>query len=221
MATQSALTALSQSYALLTGTEINVLSIGGIDATRKIVAGEVFDLVFLAADAIEKLMATGHVVLGSRLDWVRSPVAIAVGESAKKIDISSEQSIKAAVQNCASLSYSTGASGVYLSSLFERWGLSELVQSKLLLAAPGVPVGSLIASGQAELGFQQLTELMAVPNIQILGRLPEPISCITTFSSGLVTAGSPAQADAARAFQAYLASSQAEAIKQKVGMYWL
>jgi molybdate transport system substrate-binding protein len=221
MATKTALAALTQSYTAKTGIPVSALSIGGVDATRRIVAGEAFDLVFLATDAIDKLIASGHVLQGSRVDWVKSPVAVAVAAGAAPIDISSEAAVKAAVVACTSISYSTGPSGVYLASLFERWGVSDFVKAKLVVAAPGVPVGSLIASGQVAFGFQQLTELLDVKGIQILGNLPPAIACITTFSSGITTASPPANLEAARVFQAYLASSETEAIKHAQGMYWL
>jgi molybdate transport system substrate-binding protein len=225
MATKTALAALTQSYTAKTGTPVSVLSIGGVDATKRIVAGEAFDLVFLATDAIDKLIASGHVREGSRVDWVKSPVAVAVvsnsSAGAEPIDISSETAVLAAVIACESISYSTGPSGVYLANLFERWGVSELVKAKLVVAAPGVPVGSLIASGQVAFGFQQLTELLDVKGIQILGNLPQDIACITTFSSGITTASHSANIEAARAFQAYLASSETESIKHAQGMYWL
>jgi molybdate transport system substrate-binding protein len=221
MATKTALAALTQSYTAKTGTPVSALSIGGVDATKRIVAGEAFDLVFLATDAIDKLIASGRVQQGTRVDWVKSPVAVAVAAGAEPIDISSEAAVKAAVIACESISYSTGPSGVYLAYLFERWGVSELVKAKLVVAAPGVPVGSLIASGQVAFGFQQLTELLDVKGIQILGNLPQDIACITTFSSGITTASHSANIEAARAFQAYLASSETESIKHAQGMYWL
>ncbi len=220
MATKTALAALTKSYEAKTGTAVSALSIGGVDATRRVVAGEAFDLVFLATDAIDKLIATGHVQQGSRVDWVKSPVAVAIATGATPIDISSEAAVKAAVIAAPSISYSTGPSGVYLASLFDRWGISEWVKAKLVVAAPGVPVGSLIASGQVAFGFQQLTELLDVQGIQILGNLPEEIACITTFSSGITTASSPANADAALAFQTYIASAEVEPIKREQGMYW-
>jgi molybdate transport system substrate-binding protein len=221
MATKTALAALTQSYTAKTGAPVSALSIGGVDATKRIVAGEAFDLVFLATDAIDKLIASGHVQHGSRVDWVKSPVAVAIAAGAAPIDISSDAAVKAAVIACESMSYSTGPSGVYLAGLFERWGISELVKAKLVVAAPGVPVGSLIASGQVAFGFQQLTELLDVQGIQILGHLPEEIACITTFSSGITTASPAANLEAARAFQAYLASPEVEGIKREQGMYWL
>jgi molybdate transport system substrate-binding protein len=220
MATKTALAALTKSYEAKTNNAVSALSIGGVDATKRIVAGEAFDLVFLATDAIDKLIVQGHVQQGSRVDWVKSPVAVAIAADATPIDISSEAAVKAAVIACTSISYSTGPSGVYLASLFERWGISELVKAKLVVAAPGVPVGSLIASGQVAFGFQQLTELLDVQGIQILGNLPQEIACITTFSSGITTASPPVNADAARAFQAYLASAEVESIKREQGMYW-
>jgi molybdate transport system substrate-binding protein len=220
MATKTALAALTQSYAAQSGAIVSATSIGGVDATKRVVAGEPFDLIFLATDAIDQLIVSGHVRKGTRVDWVKSPVAVAVAAGARPIDISSEAAVRAAVVACASISYSTGPSGVYLASLFDRWGISELVKAKLVVAAPGIPVGSLIASGHVELGFQQLTELMAVQGIQILGNLPEEIACITTFSSGMTTASPPAHLDAVRAFQTYLASAQTEPIKHAQGMYW-
>ena len=221
MATKTALAALTQSYAAKTGKAVSALSIGGVDATKRIVAGEAFDLVFLANHAIDKLIAAGHVQQGSRGDWVKSPVAVAIAAGAAPFDISSEAAVKAAVIACASISYSTGPSGVYLASLFERWGISELVKAKLVVAAPGVPVGSLIVSGQVALGFQQLTELMDVQGIHILGNLPEEIACITTFSSGITAASPPSHFEAAQAFQAYLSSAETENIKRAQGMYWV
>ena len=220
MATKTALAALTKSYETKTGTSVSALSIGGVDATRRVVAGEDFDLVFLATDAIDKLIASGHVREGSRIDWVKSPVAVAIATHAPPIDISSEAAVRAAVIACASVSYSTGPSGVYLASLFERWGISDLIKAKLVVAAPGVPVGSLIASGEVAFGFQQLTELLDVQGIQILGNLPEDIACITTFSSGVTSASSSTHAKAAQTFQAYLASAETESIKREQGMYW-
>ncbi len=220
MATKSALAALTQSYKEQTGRSVEVLSIGGVDATQRVMHGEPFDLVFLASDAIDKLIKSGHVRPDSRRDWVTSPVAVALAAGANPIDITSEAAVKAAVINCRALSYSTGPSGVYLASLFERWGINDGVKTKLVVAAPGVPVACLIKSGEVDLGFQQLTELMAVEGIQILGNLPPSIACITTFSSGITAASPSIHTESARAFQAYLASAETEPIKRAVGMYW-
>jgi molybdate transport system substrate-binding protein len=186
-----------------------------VDAAKRVVAGESFDVVMLAADAIDKLMAAGHVAAG-RVDLVRSPVAIAVQAGAAQPDIGSEEAVKRAVLAASSLSYSTGPSGTHLIKLFERWGITAQIQHKLVQAPPGVPVGALVARGEVELGFQQLSELMHVPGISVVGLLPPAIEFITTFSAGLGVHGR--QPEAVRAMLAYLTSPDAAAAKRRHGM---
>jgi molybdate transport system substrate-binding protein len=173
-------------------------------------------MVVLAANVIDQLTAEGHLVAGSRVDLVRSGVAVAVKAGATQADISSEEAVRRAVVGAASLSYSTGPSGVYLTRLFERWGIAEQIKDRIVQAPPGVPVGTLVAAGQVELGFQQLSELMNLPGITVLGPLPDSIQTITTFSAGVsVTA---TQADAARELLAFMASAAAVEIKLRNGM---
>jgi len=100
--------------------------------------------------------------------------------------------------------------------LFERWGIAEEVKSRIVQAPPGVPVGTLVASGQVELGFQQLSELMNLDGIDVLGPLPPAIQIITTFSGGVAQAS--ARSDAARALLAFMAAPEVAMIKQKNGM---
>jgi molybdate transport system substrate-binding protein len=191
-------------------------SVGGVDAAKRVRAGEAFDIVVLAANVIDQLIAEGHLVSGSRVDLVRSGVAVAVKAGAPQPDIGSEDTVRRAVVAAASLSYSTGPSGVYLTQLFERWGIAEQIKSRIVQAPPGVPVGTLVARGEVELGFQQLSELMNLPGITVLGPLPDAIQTITTFSAGVsVTA---TQADAARELLAFMASAAAVEIKRRNGM---
>ncbi len=224
LATKHVLLALAAQYQNDLGTVINVETLGGVDAAKRVAesntSGELIDLIFLGSDAIDKLIAAGHVQQGSRVDWVKSTVAIAVRTGSAKLDINSEAAVRAAVVAAPSMSYSTGPSGVYLAKLFERWGIADVVNAKLVQAPPGVPVGSLVASGKVALGFQQLSELLGMDGIDVLGNLPNEIACITTFSSGIPSTCSPAASQAARGLQAHLASSQTEFIKQKYGMYW-
>ncbi len=115
-----------------------------------------------------------------------------------------------------SLSYSTGPSGVYLEKLFERWGILEQIRSRIVVPPPGVPVGSLVASGAAELGFQQLSELISLPGVEVVGPLPPAIQTVTTFSGGIsVRCEAP---ETARALLDYMASPLATGTKQKHGM---
>jgi molybdate transport system substrate-binding protein len=188
MATRQVLADLTRAYerqAGLAAGSIAIESVGGVDAAKRVAAGEAFDIVFLAADAIDKLVATGHLLAGSRVDLVRSGVAVAVKAGAPQPDISTEDALRGAVLAAGSISYSTGPSGVALVKLFERWGIAAEIQPRIVQAPPGVPVGSLVASGQVELGFQQLSELINLAGIDLIGPLPPAIQILTTFSAGV------------------------------------
>ena len=223
MATKAILADLTQAYAAQTGVSVHIESLGGVDAAKRVQAGEAFDMVLLASDAIDRLIASGHVQTGSRSDWARSPVAVAVQAGAAKPDLSNEAALKAAVLASPTLSYSTGPSGVYLEKLFARWGIADDVKARIVVPPPGTPVGALVASGQAALGFQQLSELMALPGIDVLGTLPADIAFITTFSSGIpsVIASDAARVAAVQSFLQFLASADVEDVKRKQGMDWL
>jgi molybdate transport system substrate-binding protein len=154
--------------------DVHVLveSVGGVDAAKRVQAGETFDAVVLANDAIDRLVASGHVLAGSRVDLVRSGVAVAVPADQPVPDISTEAALKAAVLAATSLGVSTGPSGVQLAKLFEAWGIAEQIKDRIVQAKPGVPVGALLAQGQVALGFQQLSEMQGVAGITVLGPLP-------------------------------------------------
>ncbi|MFM7531502.1 MAG: substrate-binding domain-containing protein, partial [Rubrivivax sp.] len=123
MATREVLAELSQALARTGGPVLQIESVGGVDAARRVQGGEAFDLVFLAADALERLEAAGAVVAGSRVDLLRSPVAVAVAAGAAKPDISSAAALCEAVRSARCIGYSTGPSGTFLMQLFEHWGL--------------------------------------------------------------------------------------------------
>ena len=223
MATKALLADLTQAYQAQTGVSVHIESVGGVDAAKRVQAGEAFDMVLLASDAIDKLTASGHVQTGSRCDWVRSPVAVAVQAGAARPDLSNEAALKTAVLASPTLSYSTGPSGVYLEKLFARWGIADEVKPRIVVPPPGTPVGALVASGQAALGFQQLSELIALPGIDVLGTLPADVAFITTFSSGVpsVIANDAARVAAVQSFLQFLASAGVEDVKRKQGMNWL
>lgn len=216
MATRQLLADLVAEYRKTSPLVIDLESVGGVDAAKRVQAGETFDIVALASDAIERLTDAGRIVAGSRVDIVKSGVAIAVRTGAPRPDISSEEAVRQAVMAAKSLSYSTGPSGVALASLFERWGIAAQISDRIVQAPPGVPVGQLVADGQVELGFQQLSEMMNLPGIDVLGPLPPDIQIITTFSAGLsVTSNQP---EAVRALLGFMVSPGVDAIKQRNGM---
>lgn len=197
-------------------TTVAVTSVGGVDAAKRVVAGEAFDIVALASDAIAKLAASGHVVADTRADLVHSAVAVAVPAGAPVPDIGTEAALKAAVLAAPTLGCSTGPSGVQLAALFERWGIAQEIAPRIVTPPPGTSVASLVAKGEVALGFQQLSELLHVPGIQIVGPLPPAIQITTTFSAGIGALSQ--QPEAARALLAYLASPAAAEAKQKQGM---
>jgi molybdate transport system substrate-binding protein len=223
MATKAILADLTQVYQAQTGVALQIESVGGVDAAKRVQAGEVFDVVLLASDAIERLIASGHVLADSRSDWVRSPVAIAVQAGAAHPDIGTEAALKAAVLASASLGFSTGPSGVYLNQLLVRWGIAEQVIPRIVVPPPGTPVGTLVARGEVALGFQQLSELMALPGIEVLGTLPPEVAYITKFSAGIPQAigHDAARVKAVQAFLSFLTSPDVEDVKRRQGMDWL
>ena len=216
MATRQLLAELAADYTRHSGRVLTTVSVGGVDAARRVQAGEAFDVAVLASDAIDKLIASGHLVAGSKVDLVRSPVAIAVRAGAPQPDIGSEEAVKRAVLAARSLSCSTGPSGVFLTTLFERWGITQAIASRLMQAPPGVPVGLLVARGEVELGFQQLSELMHLDGISVIGTLPPAIEFITTFSAALCTGS--AHARAVREMLQFMTSPEAAAAKRRQGM---
>jgi len=215
MATRAVLAELAAGFEAQTGVPVAIESVGGVDAAKRVAAGEAFDLVLLASDALDKLAAAGH-VRAPRVDYVHSPVAVAVPAGAPVPDIGSEAALQAVVQAATTIGYSTGPSGQHLLRLFERWGLATELASRTVQAKPGVPVGSQVASGEVALGFQQLSELQGLPGIQVAGLLPPDCAFITTFSGCVATAS--AQPEWAQRFLAHLNGPDTAAVKQRHGM---
>lgn len=216
MATRQLLAELVADYKKLANADIAIESVGGVDAAKRVQAGEAFDVVILASDAIDKLIASGHIDPTSKVNLVNSGVAVAVKAGAAAPDISSEAALKAAILAAETISYSTGPSGVAVANLFERWGIALEIHNRIVQAPSGVPVGSLIAKGEVELGFQQLSELIHLDGISIVGPLPPEIQITTTFSAGVCTTST--QAGAVREMLAYMASPAAAAAKLRQGM---
>ena len=216
MATRQVLAELAVQWQSASGTPVTIESVGGVDAVKRVQAGEAFDGVVLASDAIEKLAAAGHVLADSRVDLVRSSVAVAVKAGAPLPDILTEAALRSAIEAAPTIGYSTGPSGVALVKLFERWGIWDALQPRIVQAPPGMPVGMLVARGEVALGFQQLSELMHLEGVTVVGTLPKAVAITTVFSAA-TCAVSKQQGDLAKLF-AFMAAAESVFIKQKHGM---
>lgn len=201
------------------GQPVHIESVGGVDAARRVMADEAFDLVVLASDAIDRLMTAGKLLPGSRVDLVHSGVSIAVRSGQALPDVATEDALKQSVRSAGRIGFSTGPSGVALQRLFAAWGVSEELADRLVQAPAGVPVASLVARGEVDLGFQQLSELLHVPGITIVGPMPPEVAIVTTFSAAIcATCTDPVRRAATRAFIDFLASPDRAEAKRQQGM---
>jgi molybdate transport system substrate-binding protein len=162
-------------------------SMGTGDTTipRRLERGEPADIVILAAGALDDLIARGLVVAGSRVDLVRSTIAMAVRAGAAKPDISTVDALKRTLLAARAVGYSSSASGTYLvTELFPKLGIADALKNRLKVSEGSV--GPLIANGDVEIGFQQVSELLPVPGIEVVGPLPSDVQRVTIFSAGVV-----------------------------------
>ena len=216
MATRQILAELVDLYRARTGHGVDMLSIGGVDAARRVRQGEQFDLVILADDAMTKLEAEGHVKAGSLRPFTVSAIAVAAPSGSVWPEPFDEEAVRAAIIEARSIGYSTGPSGDHLMHLLDKWNLARQVADKLVQARPGVPVGALIKSGEAALGFQQKSELQGVAGVDIIAELPDAIQKKTVFTCGLPPGG--LNEAEALSFIAFITSPDAHACIQRNGM---
>ena len=178
--------------------------------------GEEIDVVIMAAPALQELIKQGKVMPGSRVDLIKSYIGMAVKAGAAKPDISTVEALKQTLLAAKSIAYSDSASGVYLSTeLFPKLGIAEQIRGKSKKIEAD-PVGGVVASGEFEIGFQQISELLPVKGIDIVGPLPEGAQRITVFSAGIPTTAK--HPEAARALIKWLASPAAYAAIRNSGV---
>ncbi|MGK0722622.1 substrate-binding domain-containing protein [Leucobacter sp. W1478] len=198
---------------------LEIESVGGVDAAQRVAAGEQVDLVFLASDALTRLAADGHVDPATVRPLVLSQVAVAVPSDSPESAIRPEGAafadaagVRDALLAATRIGYSTGPSGTALMQMIDDWGLTGAVGDRLVQARPGIPVAKLLADGEVDLGFQQLSELVGQPGVRILGVLPADCAIDTVFSGSVATtAADPA---AALAVLDFMGSAAAATIKR-------
>ena len=172
------------------------------------------DVAILTAEAIDALIKQGKAVAGSRVDLARSGIGVAVRKGAKRPDIASPEALKRALLAAKSVAHSkTGLSGIYFPTVLSRLGIANQMTSKIVIPDPGTPVGEVVAKGDADIGIQQISELLPVPGIDIVGPLPEPLQKITIFSGGVLTAAN--EPDGAAALLKFVAAESPRLLEQK------
>lgn len=216
MATRHLLVDLAADFECVSGTRVDIVSIGGVEAARRLREGAIFDVVVLAADALERLAADGIVRADSVRALATSATAIAIPAGAAHPVVSDETSLKRLVADARAIGISTGPSGTAVRALLAKLGLRDDVTASVVVAPPGVPVAQLIARGQVDLGFQQLSELQGEPDIVIIGNVPETLVPLTTFSIAVATTHT--NAACARAFIARACATDAAVLIHRHGM---
>ena len=207
---------LSDTYAQRYGHAVEVESLGGVEAARRIRDGDSFDIVVLAREVICALADAERIDPVSRVDVARSAIAVAVKAGAPHPVIDSDAALREAVLQASTIGYSTGPSGAHLIKMIARWDLDDALASKIIQAPSGVPVASLVANDQVELGFQQLSELIDQPGVDVVGVLPKESQSITVFSGAVCKASGHAQV--AQHFLAFLASPESSETKRTLGL---
>jgi molybdate transport system substrate-binding protein len=183
---------------------------------NRLQSGEPADIVILATSSLDELVEKRKVIPGTRVDLARSLIAMAVRAGAQKPDISTLEGLKQTLLAAKSIAYSDSTSGVYLSTeLFQRLGIADAIRSKCIRIDTGM-VGTVIARGDAEIGFQQMSELLPIAGIDIVGPIPPEGQKITEYSGGVVV--NSKQQTIAQQFLRFLASPEAAATIKKSGM---
>ena len=193
-ATQDAYKELVPEFEKASGHKVTTVFTGTVDANKRLAAGETYDLLIMSAPSIEEHIKGGKVVPGSKVDLAKSGVGVAVKAGTPKPDISTSDALKKSVLAAKSIGYSTGPSGNYIISLFDKMGIADQVKGKLKQTPTGIFVGTIIASGEVEIGFQQISELSHFAGIDYVGPLPADVQRFTTFSSGIIAGAKEADA---------------------------
>ena len=215
-AIKEAYLAFAPEFERVSGHKLNTTWNGTVDILKKLRAGELFDTVILVTPSMETMIKEGKIVGASRVDLVRSGIAIAVPMGAPKPDISTTDAVKRALLTAKGIGYSSGPSGVFLERLFKRWGIWDQVGPKIKQTPPGTPVGSILARGDVDIGFQQVSELLLYPGIQYVGPVPKEMDTVSVFAGGVHTGA--AQPDAARALIKFVSSPAVLPFIKKTGM---
>ena len=218
VALQPAMVALIPDFEKSSGHKVTIAYGTAGAVADRVQKGEAADIVISAVPQIDQLQAQGKVVAGSRVTIAKVGVGVFVRKGAAKPDISSADAFKRSMLAARSIAYPDpaggGASGIYVAGLLERLGIAAEMKPKTKLSTLGTLYAS-IASGEVEIGFNQVSEILAQPTVELAGPLPPAIQNYTQFAPGIVTGGG--QTDAARALATFLYSPAAKTVLKAKG----
>ena len=216
IATKEAYLELVPQFESASGHKISTTWAGTTAIMQRMAAGECYDLIVISSTELDELIRQGKIVSGSRVDLAKSGIGIAVRAGAPRPDVGSSAALKQALLAAKTVGYTSGPSGVYMAGLIEKMGIAAEVKPKHRGVPSGGTIGTIVASGGAEIGFQQVSELLPVKGIDYLGPLPADIQEVTLFSAAVHKAAGPT--DAARALLKFLTAPEAAPVIRKTGM---
>ena len=213
---REAYNALLPGFEKTTGNQATTNWGGVTEVAKRVADGETADIVILPVAQIDDLIARGKLVGATRVVVAKSGVGVAVRGGAPKPDISSGEALRKALLAAKSIAWSTGPSGAHMADLVKKWGIGDQLKSKVVISPADTPVGVVVARGSAQIGFQQVSELIHVKGIDYVGPLPADIQETTVFAAALhKDARSP---DAAWALIKFLSAPEAAPAIRKTGM---
>lgn len=215
-APQHAYLELVAQFEKATGHKVKTDFTGTLNVQKRLAAGERFDVIIMAGPAIDEQIELGRALAGTRVDFAKSGTGVAVRKGAPKPDIGSVEALRRTLLSAKSIGYSTGPSGVYMLGVFEKLGVADRIRGKLKRTPSGVFVGALIAGGETDIGFQQISELVHFAGIDYVGPLPAEVQRMTVFSAG-IHAGAK-QPEAARNLVRFITAPAAAAVIRKHGL---
>lgn len=197
-----------------TGHTVRTTWAGTVAAAKRVGDGEVFDLVIIASANIDQLIAAGKLIPGSRADFAKTGVAMAVRAGLPRPDVATPEGVRQAVLAARSLAYSGGPSGAYVVEMLRRMGIADQAAAKAKQPSSGAEVAALLAKGEVDFAFAQVSEFMGLAGVEPLGPLPPALQNYTIYAIGL----GPSAGESARALVRHLTAPDAAGAIRRMGM---
>jgi molybdate transport system substrate-binding protein len=216
IATREAYNELVPQFEKSSGHKVVTTWAGTTAIMQKMAAGERHDLIIISGTEIDELIRQGKIIADSRVNLARCGIGIAIRAGAPKPDVASADALKRALLAAKTVGYTSGPSGIYMGKLIERMGIADQIKPKFRSVPSGGTIGTIVASGDCEIGFQQVSEIVHIPGVDFAGPLPPEVQHVTVFCCGVQTGS--ANDVAARSLASFLSSAGAAAVMKKHGL---